>query len=178
MKIECVKERLEEALAKANKIAGKNVTLPVLSGLYLSAHDGALSIRATNLDVGISLNVPVKVVEPGTVVVPAHVLYSFISSLTKDKNINISTEGELLLVKTGSTETHIKTLPSDDFPVIPELSDDGAFNLPARDLTFGLRSVMYAAATNSMKPELASVSVSYQGDSLVFAATNSFLLFS
>jgi len=35
MKIECIKEQLEEALNKAVKITGKNITLPVLNGFYL-----------------------------------------------------------------------------------------------------------------------------------------------
>ena len=37
MKIECIKDQLEEALSKASKIAGRNITLPVLSGLYFEA---------------------------------------------------------------------------------------------------------------------------------------------
>jgi len=55
MKIECIKEQLEEALNKAVKITGKNITLPVLNGFYLEAHQNLLSIRATNLDLGISI---------------------------------------------------------------------------------------------------------------------------
>lgn len=176
MKIECIKEQLEEALNKANKIAGKNITLPVLSGLYLDAQKNSLSIKATNLDLGISITIPVRVVEPGTVVVPAQVISSFISSLSKDKNINISTKGQTLEVKTSSTKTNIKTLPSDDFPVIPEISDDKTFLIPARDFIFGIKSVVYASAVGSIKPELSSVSVKYESGTLIFAATDSFRL--
>ena len=79
MKIERIKEQLEEVLNKADKIAGKNITLPVLVGLYLDARQNSLSIKATNLDLGISLTLPVKVIESGIVVVPAHVISSFIS---------------------------------------------------------------------------------------------------
>lgn len=176
MKIESIKDRLEEAVSKAEKIAGKNVTLPVLSGLYLNASQNSLSIKSTNLDIGISIDVPVKVLEPGTVVVPAHTLSSFLSSLMKEKNITISTKDQMVEIKTVSTKTNIKTLPSEEFPIIPEISDDEAFSLPARDLIFGLKSVIYAAAIGSMKPELSSVSISYKDEFLVFAATDSFRL--
>ncbi|MEX0932417.1 MAG: DNA polymerase III subunit beta [Parcubacteria group bacterium] len=176
MKIECIKEKLGEAVSKAEKISGKNTTLPVLSGLYLSAKDNSLNIKSTNLDMGISINLPVKVVEPGEVVVPASVLSSFITSLPSDKNIVISTESQLLEVKTQATQTQIKTLPSDDFPLIPEISDDKAFSLPARDLIFGLKSVIYAAAAGSMKPELSSIAITYGDGTLTFAATDSFRL--
>lgn len=176
MKIECIKDKLEEALSKAEKIAGKNPTLPVLAGLHLSAHKNSLSIKATNLDLGVSINIPVKVVEPGSVVVPAHVISTLISSLPKEKSIFISTKNQVLEVKTQSTKTNIKTLPGEDFPLIPEISDDQEFSMPARDLVFGIKSVIYASAVGSMKPELSSISITPEGDFLVFAATDSFRL--
>ena len=176
MKIECIKEQLEEALNKADKIAGKNITLPVLSGLYLDAHKNSLSIKATNLDIGISLNLPVKVLEPGSVVVPAHTISSFVSSLVRDRSVTLSTKEQLLEIKTSTTKTSIKLLPSEDFPVIPELDDYKNFVLPGRDLVFGLKSVLYAAATGGMKPELSSILMSHDGEFLVFVATDSFRL--
>lgn len=176
MKIECIKDKLSEALSKAEKVASKNPTLPVLAGLHLSAHKNTLTVKATNLDLGISISLPVKVLEPGSVVVPAHIISSFVSSLSGDKSININTKGQVLEVKTPSTKTSIKTLPSEDFPLIPEIDEDQEFSLPARDLVFGLKSVIYASAVGSMKPELSSISITPEGEGLTFAATDSFRL--
>lgn len=176
MKIEGIKEQLEEAFNKADKIAGKNINLPVLSGFYLDAHQNNLSIKATNLDLGITITVPVKVVDPGVVVVGAHTLTSFISSLSRDRNITITTKDQVLEIKTPSTKTNIKTLPSEEFPIIPEVGEANLFSLPVRDLIFGIRSVIYAAAVGSIKPELSSISITHEGEFLVFAATDSFRL--
>ena len=148
----------------------------MLSGLYLNAHQNSLSIKATNLDLGISLNLAVKVIEPGSVVVPAHIISSFITSLVKDRNITLNTKEQVLEIKTSSTKTSIKTLPSEDFPIIPELDDDKTFLMPSRDLVFGLKSVLYAAAVGSMKPELSSISITHEGEFMTFAATDSFRL--
>lgn len=176
MKIECIKEQLEEALNKADKIAGKNTTLPILSGFYIDARDNYLTIKATNLDLGISIKVPVKVVEPGIVVVPAHVISSLISSLNKDRNITLSNKDQVLEIKTTSTKTNLKTLSSEEFPIIPEIGEDNTFTLPARDFIFGIKSVIYAAAVGSVKPELSSVAIIHEGENLTFAATDSFRL--
>src|SRR3989338_3451806 len=176
MKIETIKDHLDEALSKANKIAGRNTNLPVLSGFYLDARDNLLVVKATNLDLGISISLPVKVVEPGIVVVPAHTLSSFISSLSNDRNISINTKNQVLEVKTKTTKTSIKTLSSEEFPIIPEIGDHDSFSLPARDLMFGLRSVIYAAAVGSIKPELSSILIKHEGEFLIFAATDSFRL--
>ncbi|MEK7176173.1 MAG: DNA polymerase III subunit beta [Patescibacteria group bacterium] len=176
MKIECIKEQLEDTFNRADKIAGKNASLPVLSGFYLDARQNSLVVKATNLDLGISITLPVKVTEPGIVVVPARVISSFISSLSNDRNITLNTKDQVLEVKTKGTKTSIKTLSSEDFPIIPEISNDNAFSLPTRDLVFGLRSVIYAAATGSIKPELSSISITHEGEFLVFASTDSFRL--
>lgn len=176
MKIEAIKEQLEDALVKANKIAGRNPSLPVLSGFYLDAKENMLQIKATNLDLGISMNVPVKVTEPGVIAVPAQVITSFVSSLTNDRNITLHTKAQVLEIKTKTTKTNIKTLPSEDFPIIPEITEDNSFSIPARDFVFGIRSVIYAAAVGSIKPELSSISITHEGEFLVFAATDSFRL--
>ncbi|MDB5254092.1 MAG: Beta sliding clamp [Parcubacteria group bacterium] len=176
MKIECIKERLSESVSKAEKIAGKNPTLPVLAGLFLEAKDNTLTIRATNLDLGISTTVPAKVIEPGQVVVPAQILSSFLNSLSKEKSITLELVDQVLKVVTSNTETSIKTLNLEDFPIVPTIADDEGFSLPAKDLVNGLKSVHYAAAVGSMKPELSSIFINYEGENLVFAATDSFRL--
>jgi len=176
MKIECIKEKFGEAVGRAEKIAGRNLTLPVIGGLYLKTDQNSLCIKATNLDLGISINIPIKIIEPGEIVVPAQTLNALLNSLNKEKNICLFVEKQVLKIKTQNTETSIKTLITEDFPIIPEISDDEAFFLPSKDLVVGLKSVMYAAALGSMKPELSSVYLSYDGDSLVFVATDSFRL--
>jgi len=177
MKIEFIREQLEGALGKADKVVGKNTTLPVLSGFHLEAKNSSLTVRATNLDLGISIELPVKVIEAGMIVVPAHILNSFISSLSvKDRNVLFSTKDQVLEVKTPSTRTSIKMLPSEEFPIIPDVSEDHAFSMPVRDLIHGIRSVIYAAAVGSIKPELSSISITHDGDFLIFAATDSFRL--
>lgn len=176
MKIECIREQLEDALSKVSKIAGKNITLPVLSGLYFEAKKNNLSIKATNLDLGISINLPVKTIEEGVMVVPAQTIYPLIVSLEKDRNVSMNMKDQTLEVKTARVKTNIKTLPSEDFPLIPEIEDDGVFSIPTRDFIFGIRSVIYAAATGSIKPELSSVAITHDKEFLVFAATDSFRL--
>jgi DNA polymerase-3 subunit beta len=176
MKIETIKDKLTEAVVKAEKIAGKNVTLPVLKGLYLEAKENILTIKSTNLDMGISITIPVKSKEDGAVVVPASILSSFLNSLTKDKNVTLETEGQNLKVTTDSISTTIKTFSEEEFPIIPTIENQESFSMPARDLVMGIRSVVYAAAIGSMKPELSSIYIYYEEDKLVFVATDSFRL--
>ncbi|MDB5194144.1 MAG: Beta sliding clamp, partial [Parcubacteria group bacterium] len=99
-----------------------------------------------------------------------------LASLPGDKSITLATKDSTLEVKTNGARTIMKTLPLDEFPLIPMITDDLAFSLPAKDFAFGIRSVAYAASVGSMKPELASVFITYKDNDLVFVATDGFRL--
>ncbi len=175
MKIECPKEKLAHAISKAEKITGKNLTLPVLSCILLEAKNNNLTIRATNLDLGIEIILPVKVEEEGTVAVPGSVFSAFISQL-QSKNVSLETSEGNLKIATPSNATVIKSMPHDDFPSLPVITDGKSFTMNAKDLIQGLKAVWYSSSTSSMKPELSSVYIYPDGDSVVFVATDSFRL--
>lgn len=165
-----------EAVQRAEKVAQKNPTLPVLAGVSLEVVGNILTIRATNLDLGISIHVPVKASEDGHVVVPAQVFLALLNSLSKDKNITLSLKGQTLSVETKSTSSSMKVLPAEEFPIIPEIGGGSNFSIPAKDLVVGIKSVIYAASQSSVKPELSSVCLIHDGEYLVFVATDSFRL--
>ncbi len=176
MKIECVKEKLGVAISKAEKITGKNLTLPVLSCVLLEAKNNSLTIRATNLELGIEVTLPVKVEREGTVAVPGGILSNFISNLQKDNNVKLEFAETNLIVSTSSNTTLIKTFAHEDFPTIPRIEDGKTFKIEAQNFLKGLKSVWYSSATSSMKPELSSVYIYPEDDSIVFVATDSFRL--
>ncbi len=174
MKIECIKEKLLLGINSAEKVTGKNLTLPILSSILLETKQSALVIRATNLDLGIEIVTPAKIVEEGSVVVPGNLLSGLLSNLQEEK-ITLETIEGGLVVSTKNTSSTIKTLPSEDFPIIPKV-DALAVSFEAAAFSYGLSSVWYSAAVTSMKPELASVYLYTDQGELVFVATDSFRL--
>lgn len=175
MKIECTTDKLVEAIGKSEKITGKNLTLPVLSCILLEAKGKQLTIRATNLDVGIEIVLPVKVDQEGTIAVPGQILNNFLSTL-KNKNVTLEAEEGNLKVTTETNKTVIKSLNHEDFPTIPILESEKVLSLSARDFIKGIKSVWYSSATSSMKPELSSIYIYSEDESAVFVATDSFRL--
>ncbi len=176
MKLECTKEKLWAAVSKAEKIAGKHLTLPVLSCILLEAKNNLLSVKATNLDVGVEIAFSVKIEEEGTIAIPGGILSGFLSNLHTDKNIKLETVKGNLFVSSAKTAITIKSVPHEDFPTIPRIADGTTFPIDAGDLLKGLTSVWYSSGTSSMKPELSSVYMYADEDALVFVATDSFRL--
>jgi len=77
MKFITLTENLKQAINLAERITGKNVTLPVLSNILLSTNKNQLHILATDLELGIELSVSGKVEESGQVVIPAKTFADF-----------------------------------------------------------------------------------------------------
>src|ERR1700733_7675798 len=157
MKIECLKEKLTEAIAKAEKITGKNLTLPVLGCILFEVKGRDLILKATNLDLGIEITFPVKVHAEGKIAVPGSIIHNYISNSSGDKNITLEVIEGNLKISTGTATKIIKSSPHDDFPSIPGPSGEKNVMLNAGDFMKGVKAVWYSSATSSMKPELSSV---------------------
>jgi DNA polymerase-3 subunit beta len=176
MKAECVKEKFCSAVSKAEKITGKNMTLPILACILIEAKDNFLILKATNLDLGIEIRLPAKVVEDGVVAVPGAILNSFLTNLPEDNNLKLEEKDGNLNIFGINSQTTIKCQAKDDFPTIPKVDDGKVCEIGSTDLIKGLKSVWYSASLSSIKPELSSVYIYANDNGLVFVATDSFRL--
>lgn len=176
MKIECDKFKIEPVIQKVAKLANKHLTLPVLACIYFEAlEDNKLILKSTNLDIGVEMEIRVKVIEKGTLAVPAAVIQSVLSSIKEDKLI-LETKENNLKISSSKNSVVIKCMPADDFPSIPRLDDSKSIKINSKDLISGFKSVWYSASNSNIKPELSSVYIFKEGDNLVFVSTDSFRL--
>ena len=178
MKIECVQEKLKQSVEYASRISSKHATLPVLSCLLFDASQkDKLVIKATNLDLGIEISLPVKVIEEGVVAVPSNTINSFLINATADeKAVLMETVQGNIKINTARNSGLIKIQPHEDFPTIPRVSGENSFSLNSTEFVKGLKSVWYSSSVSSIKPELSSVYIYCDGEFVVFVATDSFRL--
>jgi DNA polymerase-3 subunit beta len=164
-------------ISLAERIIKKNTILPVLSCLVFEIKKNLLTIKSTNLDVGVEISMSAKSDTEGVIAVPARTIASFISEITdQDGTVKIELISDNLHITSARSKVIIKTIPSDDFPSIPRISDGKITTISADIFLKGLKSVWYSASISSVKPELSSVYVYKNGEYLFFAATDSFRL--
>jgi DNA polymerase-3 subunit beta len=176
MKFGCTKEKFADAFSKVEKVSGKGGSNPILKSVLMEASGSSLILKATNLDLGIEVTIPIKVEEEGAVAVSASILGNFVSGLVQEKNLNFEKIEEVLKVSTEHSSASLKLYPHEEFPLIPRIVTDNKFSVSSKDLVKGLQSVVYSASLSSIKPELSSVYVYPDEDELVFVATDSFRL--
>src|SRR5437879_1521687 len=118
MKFESPTDQLLKAVSIAARFSERRANLPVLSSILLAGEGGRLTLRATNLECGVEITLPVKLVGDGVVAVPAGVLLGFLSN-ARGKSVSVTLNGELLKVESDRVQASIKTLPHEDFPILP-----------------------------------------------------------
>lgn len=175
MNVECSVEKLKSAVALADRMTGKNLTLPTLHALLITVSGKSMKIRATNLNVGIDIELPATVHTEGSVLVKGDVLANVCGHLDGADTVTMKQEGENILVQTKKAKTLIKCLPSEEFPTLPIVEGE-TFSIDAGAFSEGIRSVYFCAAPTEIKPEIASVFIYSEGGVLYFVATDSFRL--
>lgn len=175
MNVTCNIEKLKNAVLIADRMTGKNLTLPVLNALLIQASGKSIKIRATNLNVGIEIELPATIELEGQVVVKGDIIANVCNNLPSIGTINLTLDHDNLTIQSQKTTTLIKSLPPDEFPALPIVEGE-TFELPTPIFQDGIKSVAFAAAVTEIKPEIASVYIYSEAETLYFVATDSFRL--
>lgn len=176
MKLVCAQADLDSALNVVGKAISQNTTLPVLNNVLLKAEGGRLNFAGTNLEIAIQCFVNAEIKAEGAVTVPAKLLMSYVS-LLKDDKVELSVdESNTLFIKADSSQTKIKGIAAEEFPIIPTVSKDQVFKVARKDLDVAISQVVFAAATNTARPVLSGILFDLKKDVFKLVATDSYRL--
>ncbi|MBI5151515.1 MAG: DNA polymerase III subunit beta [Candidatus Pacebacteria bacterium] len=124
MKIKVLQENLLRAAQDVGRGISTKPPLPILSCILLETKQGKLSLKATDLSVGIQAEVGCKVEEEGIVAVSGRTLIELLSTFSAGSMEIESQEGKMVL-RSQKTMSSIQTVDSKDFPPFPERDNDG-----------------------------------------------------
>lgn len=173
MNIEILQEQLVAGISTALRAISPRAQLPVLSHVLIEADSKGITLSATDLEIGIRLRVPAKVVEPGLIAAPAKMLFEFLSSIAPGK-VELTLKEATLAVKSGSYSATFATMPSSEFPQLPGFSGDVG-EVETSDLEGAVERVVYAAARDGLRPVLTGVLLEF-GRQLGLVCTDGFRL--
>jgi len=175
VKLSLTQENLARALGSVGRLVSARASLPVLSNILLCTDGNRLRLSATNLEIGINYWVGSKVEQEGSLTVPARLLTDFVTSLPAGV-INLESSGAILTISSPHFESKINGLAADDFPTIPQITDEPAVRLSSAVLKEALSRVVIAASLDEARPVLAGVYLRAENGELVVAATDSYRL--
>lgn len=175
MKLSCTQENLAAGLDIVAPVAAKGGSLPILQNILLDATSGALKLKATNLEIGVTAEVRGKIEQEGTFTVNGRLFADYVRLLPNEK-VDIVLVGDHLEVRCGGQQTKIHGLSAEEFPVIPTLTETNSFVLPVKEARESLSQVLFAVSVNEARPEISGVLVKAEGKKAVLVGTDSYRL--
>ena len=145
------KEDLSKYLQMLQGVASGRNTLPILSNILIRAGNGKIEMAATDLEVGIKVNVPGEITEEGDITVPARKLAEIVRELASEHAVKLVTvENDRVQVESGDGVYKIVGMPADDFPPMPEIDGD-SFTISGELLISMIDKTEFAASTEEAR---------------------------
>lgn len=180
MKVSLLSENILEKLILVNHAVSNRNQLPILLNILIRAEKRILSISATDLEIGIKVDIPAKVEEDGETTVPAKTFSELIGTIPTGK-ILLSTEGDILKLVGGKIETRFQTTKAEEFPRLYENKGEELMVISKDVVQKGFPMVVFAASQDQSRPALSGVLIKEERDEggslrIVMVATDGYRL--
>ena len=166
MDVTVAKKDLLRFVARAQAIADKKSTMPILSNVLLDASgQGGLTVSATDLYLSLSGRVNAEVRRPGSVAVPARDLHDRIKAMP-DGPLHLTSEanGATVLKASGTARRYtLHGVPGGEFPKLPQPAPGAPrLGLPADLLGTLIARTQFSISPDDTRPNLNSALFEWQ----------------
>lgn len=174
MKAQCHREGLLAACQITSAAIPAKDLKPILKNLKAVAGEGRWTIIATDLEVGIRLDVQgLQVLETGEAILPAKRLIDILRE-ARDEQLIIEADSGACTVR-GTTSPLEFEMPSEDpaqFPDFPAFTDDRYHEITAGSLREMVRRTIFATADETARYSMTGVAWELEGDRALLIATD------
>lgn len=176
MKLICTQENFKKAIFNSERMVSKQNTLPILNNILFETEKGRLKFSATNLEIGVSVQIGAKIEREGKITIPAKLISNFTNNLPQGENVSLEIVDQNLKIQSGLAKAIIKGLPADDFPLLPKKNTEFILTLSSLKLKSIITKVITCVAFNETRQELTGINLILKEKELIFASTDSFRL--
>jgi DNA polymerase III subunit beta len=177
MKISTSRDSLAATLQLVSRAVSTRSTLPSLGGILAIVDSGGVTMRATDMELALTRAVDEAQTErEGTVLLPGRLLVDVVRNLPHGEvTLEQRAEQRDVELTAGSARFHLRTLPAEDFPRLPEFEGE-AVKLPGPALAETIERVARAASRDEVRPILTGVLLQADENRLTMVATDSYRL--
>lgn len=176
MKFTCTTKDIAVAVGAASKVVNAHATVPILSNVLLTAEDGKISVRATDLELTMEHAFPAEISEGGSVTVPAKLFSSYLANLPAG-TLELSGTPTRAGVKSGRSNYDFHALPADEYPPLPAAARGSHFTLDAKRFRDGINATIFAASGEEARGAvLMGTLLEIEGDNITMVATDGYRL--
>jgi DNA polymerase-3 subunit beta len=174
MHFACERDILLKEIAIAQEIISSRNTLSILSNVLLNCQDNVLTIKATDLKVSFQTQIEVETKASGSITVFCDKLLGILRSLPEgeleiklDENLMVSIRPVFQKI-----DFNLKSVPSDKYPEIKEITDDSYFEVPQNDFLDMISKTLFAVSSDETRYFMNGVYLENADGELIMVATD------
>lgn len=172
MKISCEREKFLAAFQIAAAVAPSRSPKPILQNVKLEVRGDSATLMATDLEIGVRVEVPgVQAEAAGSAVLPIN-RFSSILRESSDATLHIETDGQNLVVAGQHSEFRLPAENSDEFPAVASFNETKYHEIPARLFKELIRRTAFATDNESSRYALGGVLLELADDTAVAVGTD------
>lgn len=146
LSINVSKEDFLPALNSLQSITGKKGTMAVLANVLIQSQDNFVELIATDLEVGIKKNVAAEVMKPGSITLPAKILFEIVRESGSDSIKLEERDKNWARIKAGSSVYNLAGTSSEEFPDFPEYDEEALVSLPCEVIKELIEKTIFSVA--------------------------------
>ena len=172
MRVICHREGLLSACQLTSAALPARDVKPILRNLKAIAADGRCTLMATDMEVGIRLDVQgLTIQEPGEAILPAAKLISILRE-ARDAELSIEADPSACIVRGESLEFEMPSEDPAQFPDLPTFEDEKYHEVSAGTLREMIRRTVFAAADETARYSMTGVLWELDEESAKLVATD------
>ncbi len=154
MKIEFDRDQLSKTLHQIGSVIEKKSTMPILGNILIEATVDRLAVLATDLEIGIRSECPVKVLTEGRVCVPARSFLDIVKELPEKTGKLRKGENDWLVIESGKAQFRIVGMKAEEFPQMLSPTSFTFNKLKTHTLRSAIEKTSFAISTDEMRYNL------------------------
>jgi DNA polymerase-3 subunit beta len=172
MKFVISKEELSKLINKIQNIVSLKPPIPLLLNFLLEAKNDELILTATDLMVSLRCHAEAKVIEEGSITLPARRIAQLLRELTASQITMTTKENCVVEILADSSLFKIHGMGKEEFPALPDLRDAAHFKVKQKDLLEALRRISFAVSREDNRYVLTGVLMQIANGMITFAGTD------
>ncbi|MDA8161157.1 MAG: DNA polymerase III subunit beta [Desulfobacteraceae bacterium] len=146
MIISTSRNELVNNVAMLQNAVAKKGTISILYNILIKTNKDSIILTATDLEIGIKIEMPAEIIEDGSITLPAKKFYEMIKEITDDViNIKIA-ENKWANISTSSGIYKICGTDSEEYPSIPEPTNNIFSSIPCDIFSEAIDKILFSIA--------------------------------
>ena len=147
IKINLERGHLLGALSGLQSVTGKKGTIAILSNVLLETEESSISLTATDLEIGLKINVPAEILSPGSITLPAKKILEIVREAASSTIHIEEKDNNWIKIEEGSSHYNLAGMGADEYPSFPSFTEDGFGAIPSEILADLIEKTIVSVAS-------------------------------